>query len=146
MDMLKEKICKDGVVKSGEVLLVDSFLNHQLDIALLERIGQEFCARFAGLPINKVLTMETSGIAVAVADGDEGKAHLVKVAHAVVGDIPAQHTVANLVILMADLLPLLRREMAEGRQIAVVFFAHCLQFPEGFVDLGAFHECFLLLK
>ena len=65
MDMLKEKICKDGVVKSNEVLLVDSFLNHQLDIALLERIGQEFCARFAGLPINKVLTMETSGIAVA---------------------------------------------------------------------------------
>jgi len=65
MNVLKERILKDGVVKSEEVLLVDSFLNHQLDIAFLEQLGQEFCARFADRPITKVLTMETSGIAVA---------------------------------------------------------------------------------
>lgn len=65
MDVLKERIQKDGLVKSDNVLVVDSFLNHQLDIALLEQIGETFCARFAGLPVTKVLTMETSGIAVA---------------------------------------------------------------------------------
>lgn len=65
MNALKERILKDGTVKPGNVLMVDSFLNHQLDIDLLEQIGQEFCARFAGLPVTKVLTIETSGIAVA---------------------------------------------------------------------------------
>ena len=63
--MLKERILADGVVKFEDMLLVDSFLNHQLDIPLLEQLGQEFCRRFAGLPVTKVLTMETSGIAVA---------------------------------------------------------------------------------
>ncbi len=65
MNFLEERILKDGIVKPGNVLKVDSFLNHQLDIALLEQIGQEFHKRFADLPITKVLTIETSGIAIA---------------------------------------------------------------------------------
>ena len=65
MNVLKERILKDGIVKSPEVLLVDSFLNHQLDIAFLEQLGQEFCCRFADMPVTKVLTMETSGISIA---------------------------------------------------------------------------------
>ena len=65
MNFLEERILKDGVVKSGDVLKVDSFLNHQLDIGLLEQIGAEFHRRFAGLPITKVLTIESSGIAIA---------------------------------------------------------------------------------
>ena len=65
MNVLKERILSDGIVKSADVLVVDSFLNHQLDISLLEQLGQEFCSRFADLPVTKVLTMETSGIAVA---------------------------------------------------------------------------------
>ncbi|MGM9601695.1 MAG: xanthine phosphoribosyltransferase [Faecousia sp.] len=65
MNFLEERIAKDGVVKPGNVLKVDSFLNHQMDIALLERIGQEFYRRFADKPITKVLTIETSGIGVA---------------------------------------------------------------------------------
>ena len=65
MNFLEERIRKDGIVKPGNVLKVDSFLNHQLDIALLERIGEEFLRRFAGVPITKVLTIETSGIAIA---------------------------------------------------------------------------------
>ncbi len=65
MNFLEQRIAKDGVVKPGNVLKVDSFLNHQMDIALLEQIGAEFYRRFADLPITKVLTIETSGIAIA---------------------------------------------------------------------------------
>ena len=65
MNFLEERILKDGKVKAGNVLKVDRFLNHQLDIPLLEKIGEEICRRFADVPINKVLTIETSGIAVA---------------------------------------------------------------------------------
>lgn len=65
MNILQERIIRDGIVKPGNVLKVDSFLNHQLDIALLDEIGSAFCARFAGKPITKVLTIESSGIAIA---------------------------------------------------------------------------------
>ena len=65
MNFLEERIAKDGVVKSGNVLKVDSFLNHQMDIELLDEIGREFRRRFSGRPITKVLTIESSGIAVA---------------------------------------------------------------------------------
>ncbi len=65
MNFLEERIAKEGVVKPGNVLKVDSFLNHQMDIALLEQIGQEFHRRFADKPITKVLTIEASGIAIA---------------------------------------------------------------------------------
>lgn len=65
MNFLEERILKDGIVKPGNVLKVDSFLNHQMDIQLMEQIGKEFHRRFAHLPITKVLTIEASGIAVA---------------------------------------------------------------------------------
>ena len=65
MNFLEERIVKDGVVKSGNVLKVDSFLNHQMDIQLLDDMAREFVRRFAGKPINKVLTIEASGIGVA---------------------------------------------------------------------------------
>ena len=65
MNFLEEKIIKEGTVKPGNVLKVDSFLNHQLDIALLEQIGAEFHRRFADCPVTKVLTIEASGIAIA---------------------------------------------------------------------------------
>lgn len=65
MNFLEERILKDGVLKSGNVLKVDSFLNHQMDIALLEQIGREFHRRFADKHITKVLTIESSGIAIA---------------------------------------------------------------------------------
>lgn len=65
MNFLEERIAKDGVVKPGNVLKVDSFLNHQMDIPLLEQIGQEFYRRFADKPITKVLTIESSGIGIA---------------------------------------------------------------------------------
>lgn len=65
MNFLEERILKDGVVKPGHILKVDSFLNHQMDIQLMEQIGKEFYRRFSHLPITKVLTIEASGIAVA---------------------------------------------------------------------------------
>ena len=65
MNFLEERILRDGVVKPGHVLKVDSFLNHQMDIALVDQIGQEFHRRFAGKPVTKVLTIESSGIAIA---------------------------------------------------------------------------------
>ena len=65
MNFLQERIIRDGVVKSGNVLKVDSFLNHQMDLALLEQMGEEFHRRFADKPITKVLTIESSGIPIA---------------------------------------------------------------------------------
>ena len=65
MNFLEERIAKDGIVKPGNVLKVDSFLNHQMDIALMDEIGREFKRRFADKKITKVLTIEASGIAIA---------------------------------------------------------------------------------
>ena len=65
MNFLEERILKDGIVKSGNVLKVDSFLNHQMDIALMEEIGREFKRRFGHKTITKVLTIEASGIGIA---------------------------------------------------------------------------------
>lgn len=65
MNFLEERIIRDGIVAGGNVLKVDSFLNHQMDIALIEQIGEEFYRRFASKQITKVLTIEASGIAVA---------------------------------------------------------------------------------
>ena len=67
MNFLEERIVKDGVVKEGNVLKVDSFLNHQMDVTLMNRIGVEFKKRFADKKITKVLTIEASGIAIAYA-------------------------------------------------------------------------------
>ena len=65
MNFLEERILKDGKVKSNNVLKVDSFLNHQMDISLMEEIGREFHRRFADKKISKVLTIEASGIGIA---------------------------------------------------------------------------------
>ena len=65
MNFLEERIIRDGVVKPGHVLKVDSFLNHQIDVALVDEIAREFKRRFAGRPVTKVLTIESSGIAIA---------------------------------------------------------------------------------
>ena len=65
MNFLEERIVKDGIVKEGNVLKVDSFLNHQMDIKLLNQMGAEFKKRFADKNINKILTIEASGIGIA---------------------------------------------------------------------------------
>ena len=65
MNALQQRILQDGVVKPGNVLKVDSFLNHQVDIPLLEQMGRDFQTRFADAGVTKVLTIETSGIPIA---------------------------------------------------------------------------------
>ena len=65
MELLKERIRKDGKIKEGNVLKVDSFLNHQMDVELFHKIGEEFKRRFAEEEINKILTIEASGIGIA---------------------------------------------------------------------------------
>lgn len=65
MNFLEQRIANDGIVKPGNVLKVDSFLNHQMDIALMEEIGREFKRRFADKHITKVMTIEASGIGIA---------------------------------------------------------------------------------
>ena len=65
MNCLEEKILKDGIVKEGNVLKVDSFLNHQMDIELFNEMGKEWKKRFEGKNINKILTIEASGIGIA---------------------------------------------------------------------------------
>lgn len=65
MNFLEERIARDGVVKEGNVLKVDSFLNHQMDVKLFHQMGEEFRRRFAGKNINKILTIESSGIGIA---------------------------------------------------------------------------------
>ena len=65
MNFLEERILKDGVVKPGHILKVDSFLNHQMDIEFINEIGKEFHRLFGDRPINKILTIEASGIGIA---------------------------------------------------------------------------------
>ena len=65
MNFLEERITRDGIVKEGNVLKVDSFLNHQMDIELFQEIGKEFKRRFANENVNKILTIEASGIGIA---------------------------------------------------------------------------------
>ena len=65
MNCLEERIVKDGIVKEGNVLKVDSFLNHQMDIELFNEMGKEWKKRFEGKNINKILTIEASGIGIA---------------------------------------------------------------------------------
>lgn len=65
MELLKQRIHKDGHVKAGNVLKVDNFLNHQMDVALFAEIGKEFKRRFAGCSVTKILTIEASGIGIA---------------------------------------------------------------------------------
>ena len=69
MKLLQEKICRDGVVKPGNILKVDSFLNHQLDVLFLDKMGEEFYRRFKDENITKILTIEASGIAIASLTG-----------------------------------------------------------------------------
>lgn len=65
MNFLEERIAKDGIVKEGNILKVDSFLNHQMDVDLFDQMGKEFKRLFADTPINKILTIEASGIGIA---------------------------------------------------------------------------------
>lgn len=65
MNFLEERIVKDGIVKEGNVLKVDSFLNHQMDIDLFNQMGEEFKKRFEDKNINKIVTIEASGIGIA---------------------------------------------------------------------------------
>jgi xanthine phosphoribosyltransferase len=69
MKLLEQKICLEGTVLSGNVLKVDSFLNHQIDPELMNEIGKEFAVRFANEGITKIVTIESSGIAPAVMAG-----------------------------------------------------------------------------
>ena len=65
MNFLEQRILSDGVVKEGNVLKVDSFLNHQIDVTLLDKMGKAFYERFKDRPVTKILTIEASGIAIA---------------------------------------------------------------------------------
>jgi len=69
MNFLEEKILTDGIVKPGNILKVDSFLNHQIDIDILRQIAHEFKRRFEGVEVDKILTIEASGIAIAALVG-----------------------------------------------------------------------------
>lgn len=70
MNFLEEKILQDGVIKEGNILKVDSFLNHQIDIDIMRQMAYEFKRRFRGVEVNKILTIEASGIAIATLLGD----------------------------------------------------------------------------
>ncbi|MEA4964254.1 MAG: xanthine phosphoribosyltransferase [Oscillospiraceae bacterium] len=65
MEFLKEKIRQEGIVRPGNILMINSFLNHQVDIRLMQELGKEFHRRFAGVEINKIFTIEASGIGIA---------------------------------------------------------------------------------
>ena len=70
MNFLEEKIIEDGVIKKGNILKVDNFLNHQIDVDIIRQIAYEFKRRFRGKEVNKILTIEASGIAIATLLGD----------------------------------------------------------------------------
>jgi xanthine phosphoribosyltransferase len=71
MELLEERIRKDGIVRAGNVLKVDSFINHQMDIALFAEMAKEWKRLFVGKPINKILTIEASGIGIAAVVAQE---------------------------------------------------------------------------
>ena len=70
MNFLEEKILKDGIIVQGNILKIDSFLNHQIDIGIIRQIASELKRRFSGVEVNKVLTIEASGIAIATMLGN----------------------------------------------------------------------------
>ena len=78
MKMLEDRIRKDGIVREGNVLKVDSFINHQMDIPLFREMAREWKRLFAGKPINKVLTIEASGIGIAVEKGFQQGGELIR--------------------------------------------------------------------
>lgn len=69
MKLLEERIRQEGIVKSGSVLKVDSFINHQMDVLFFDKMGAEFKRLYADAPINKILTIEASGIGIAIIAG-----------------------------------------------------------------------------
>lgn len=71
MKLLEERIQRDGIVREGNVLKVDSFINHQMDIPLFREMAKEWKRLFAGKPVNKVLTIEASGIGIAAVVASE---------------------------------------------------------------------------
>ena len=77
MNFVEERIAADGVIKEGHVLKVDSFLNHQMDTEFIDKVGKEFYRRFKDNGINKILTIEASGIGIAYAAAREFKVPLV---------------------------------------------------------------------
>ena len=70
MNFLEEKIKEDGIIKEGNILKVDNFLNHQIDVDIIRQIAYEFKRRFRGEQVSKILTIEASGIAIAMLLGD----------------------------------------------------------------------------
>ena len=70
MNFLEQKMCEDGVIKEGNILKVDNFLNHQIDVDIIRQVAHEFKRRFKGEEVNKILTIEASGIAIAMLLGD----------------------------------------------------------------------------
>ena len=70
MNFLEEKILSDGIINKGNVLKIDNFLNHQIDIDIMRQIAYEFKRRFKGKEVNKILTIEASGIAIATLVAD----------------------------------------------------------------------------
>ena len=78
MKLLEERIQRDGIVREGNVLKVDSFINHQMDIPLFREMAKEWKRLFAGKPINKVLTIEASGIGIAVEKGFQQGGELIR--------------------------------------------------------------------
>lgn len=70
MNFLEEKILSDGVIKQGDILKIDNFLNHQIDINIIRQIAQEFKRRFSDVELDKILTIEASGIAIATMLGN----------------------------------------------------------------------------
>lgn len=70
MNFLEEKILSDGVIKQGDILKIDNFLNHQIDINIMRQIAQEFKRRFSDVELDKILTIEASGIAIATMLGN----------------------------------------------------------------------------
>ena len=102
MKILKERILKEGVVKPGNVLKVDSFLNHQIDIQLINQIGKEFKRRFSDVPVTKVLTIESSGIAIAYAVANEFGVPLVFAKKTESQNLDGEKYVAEVVLLLGS--------------------------------------------
>lgn len=129
MQLLKDKIKKDGVVINGEILKVDSFLNHQIDPDLMLKIGKEFAKRFENCQIDRVLTIEASGIAMAMATGMILQVPVIfakKGAASFQADEAYCADVYSFTKKMANKVSVLKKFLPQGQKVLIIddFMAH----------------------
>ena len=123
MNFLEEKILKDGIIKPGNILKIDNFLNHQIDIDIIRQIAYELKRRFRGVTVNKILTIEASGIAIATMLGEIYDVPVVfakKSATVVQDDNTVQAPVYSFTHKTQNMIRIEKQYLPEGARVLII--------------------------